>query len=339
MTNHPCLPTGKVGKDVLKRLVFTCLGIPSDKVLKGPTVGEDAAIIDIDDKVLVFKSNPITGAESRIGWLAVHINANDVAARGAKPRWYMSIVLLPEGSEESLLKIIMIEQHEACCELGVSIIGGHTEVTPGLSRPIIAGFMVGETTKKRYVTTGGAKPGDKIVLTRGVGIEGTGILATDLRDRLEDSIDAETLNRAAGMLNQINVVPEALKASSVEGVHSIHTPTEGGVLNGVIEIAEASNHGFTVYEDRFLILDETVAICDVLKVDPLKLLSSGSLLITVDPNKAEQLMHELSGIGVESRIIGNLDPDPNTRKLVKMDGESVPVADVVQDELYRLLCE
>ena len=339
MTTRPCLPAGKVGKDVLKRLVFTCLGVSSDKVITGPKVGEDAAILDMDDKVLILKANPITGAESRIGWLAVHINANDVAVRGADPKWYMSIVLLPEGSEEDLLRVIMTEQHEACCELGVSIIGGHTEVAPGLSRPIIAGFMIGETTRERYVTTGGAQAGDKIILTKGVGIEGTGILATDMRETLLKLVDTEILDKAASMLNEINVVPEALIAGRVEGVHSIHTPTEGGLLNGLIEVSEASNHGFTIYEDRLLIRHETSIVADALGVDPLKLLSSGSLLITVDPDQAEKVIEKLSGIGVESRVIGEVTSDPKSRLLIKIDGEVVPVDDVFQDEIYRLLCE
>jgi hydrogenase expression/formation protein HypE len=339
MTTRPCLPAGKVGKDILKRLVFTCLGVSSDKVITGPKVGEDAAILDMDDKVLILKANPITGAESRIGWLAVHINANDVAVRGADPKWYMSIILLPEGSEEDLLRVIMTEQHEACCELGVSIIGGHTEVAPGLSRPIIAGFMIGETTRERYVTTGGAQAGDKIILTKGVGIEGTGILATDMRETLLKLVDTEILDKAASMLNEINVVPEALIAGRVEGVHSIHTPTEGGLLNGLIEVSEASNHGFTIYEDRLLIRHETSIVADALGVDPLKLLSSGSLLITVDPDQAEKVIKKLSGIGVESRVIGEVTSDPKSRLLIKIDGEVVPVDDVFQDEIYRLLCE
>ena len=339
MTTRPYLPAGKVGKDVLKRLVFTCLGVSSDKVITGPKVGEDAAILDMDDKVLILKANPITGAESRIGWLAVHINANDVAVRGADPKWYMSIILLPEGSEEDLLRVIMTEQHEACCELGVSIIGGHTEVAPGLSRPIIAGFMIGETTRERYVTTGGAQAGDKIILTKGVGIEGTGILATDMRETLLKLVDTEILDKAASMLNEINVVPEALIAGRVEGVHSIHTPTEGGLLNGLIEVSEASNHGFTIYEDRLLIRHETSIVADALGVDPLKLLSSGSLLITIDPDQAEKVIEKLSGIGVESRVIGEVTFDPKSRLLIKIDGEVVPVDDVFQDEIYRLLCE
>ena len=332
------LPTGKVPKDVLKRLVFTCLGVPSGRVLKGPHVGEDSAVLDMGDRVLVAKANPITGAESRIGWLAVHINANDVAVRGAEPRWYMSVVLLPEGAQESLLETIMREQHEACCELGVCVMGGHTEVAPGLTRPIVSGFMLGEAEKSSYITTGGARAGDMIILTKGAGIEGTGILAVDLRDRLAGYVDETTLEKAKDMLRRVSVVPEALAASKIKGVHSIHTPTEGGVLNGLLEVSEASNLGFRVYEKDLLVAPETRAICEALSVDPLRLLSSGALLITVDLSMAEAVLSALEGIGVEARVIGEMTKS-SKRLMIGVDGSMASVDCVGQDELYRVLGE
>lgn len=329
------LPVGKVPKDVLKRLVFTCLGAPSSRLLKGPQVGEDSAIIDMGETVIIAKANPITGATTRIGWLAVHINANDVAVRGAKPFWYMSQVLLPEGSTEDDLDTIMKDQHEACTSLGVCVVGGHTEVAPGLTRPIIAGFMLGEAPKDRYITTGGAQPGDHIILTKGAGIEGTGILAADMTNRLEKEVDKTTLHNARLLLDQISVVPEAVIASATPGVHSIHTPTEGGVLNGLHEVAEASGQGFRVYRDKLLILEETRLICMVLGVDPLKLLSSGSLLVTVHPDASPGLVTRLNAEGVQARVIGEVTA--GGRVVVESDGSESVAEDVLQDELFRIL--
>jgi hydrogenase expression/formation protein HypE len=331
------LPTGKVSKDVLKRLVLTCLGIPNDRVLIGSGVGEDSAVIDMGDTVLVAKANPITGAESRIGWLAVHINANDVAVRGAEPRWYMSTVLLPEGADERLLETIMKDQNEACCGLGVSVVGGHTEVTPGLTRPIISGFMLGEVSKKNLIATSGARTGDAIILTRGAGIEGTGILAVDLRHRLEGLISLDILDQAAEMLKQISVVPEALKVSKIGGVHVIHTPTEGGVYNGLLEVSEASGLGFKIYESRLLLAPETRKICDALDVDPLKLLSSGSLIIVVDPLKARDIVKALTEMSVKANVIGEMTANPLERLIMGGDGSVKAVDEVEQDELYRVL--
>lgn len=331
------LPTGKIPKELLTKYVFTCLGVPNDRLIKGPLIGEDAAVIDMGERVLVAKANPITGAEEKIGWLAVHINANDVAARGADPVWYLSIVLLPEGADESLLETIMREQHEACSELGICIVGGHTEVAPDLGRPIVSGFMLGEARKENYVVTGGAQVGDHIVLTKGVGIEGTGILAADLGDRLKDKVSPDVLSGAVKLLDMISVVSEAKMAVSVGGVHSMHTPTEGGVLNGLLEISEASGLGFRINEGDLLIHDETRAICDALGVDPLRLLGSGSLLIVVDPEKSRELVSSLAFIHIPSNIIGEITQE--YKLIVGLDGVETVVGAVSQDELFRILEE
>jgi hydrogenase maturation factor len=331
------LPIGKVPKELLTKYVFTCLGLPSDRVIKGPHIGEDAAIIDMGDKVLIAKANPITGAEDKIGWLAVHINANDVAARGAEPLWYLSVVLLPENSDESLLETIMQGQHEACSKLGICIVGGHTEVAPDLGKPIVSGFMLGEARKNRYITTGGALIGDHIVLTKGVGLEGTGILSMDLRHRLIDKVSEDVLSDALKLLDMISVVPEARLASGIDGVHSMHTPTEGGILNGLIEISEASGYGFIIREENLLIYEETSQICKALEIDPLRLLSSGSLLIIIDPTKSSELVSLLATNNILSTVIGEVTPE--SRIVIKKDGSTRLIEDVKQDELFRILGE
>ena len=333
------LPTGKVPSDVLRRIVFPRLGVPSDRVLQGPGVGEDAAVIDMGDRVMVAKANPITGAEAKIGWLAVHINANDVASCGAKPQWFLSIILLPEGADESLLETIMVDMHEACREVGVSIIGGHTETTPGLSRPIVAGFMMGEVPKERYVTTGGARPGDQIILTKGAGIEGTGILATDLAGLLRGKVSAETLVGAEEMLKKISVVREALKAVEVGGVNSLHTPTEGGLMQGLWEMAEAAGVGLAIREESVPVAEETRQICEALHVDPFKLMSSGSLLIASDPGSAKSVARAIEGLGVKASVIGEVKHSRDGRQILRADGSRVAIEAVLQDEVYRMLDE
>ncbi|MCK5671546.1 AIR synthase family protein [Candidatus Bathyarchaeota archaeon] len=334
MSDDRNLATGKIPKDVLNRLVLTCLGAHSDRVLKGPKVGEDAALLDMGDRIIIAKANPITGAEIKIGWLAVHINANDVAARGGKPLWYLSTILLPEGAHESLLETIMKEQHEACCALGISIVGGHTEVVKGLPKAIVSGFMLGEVSAESMVTTDGARIGDDIILTKGVGIEGTGILASDLRHKLGAHMSAEQLDSAAKFLDMISVVPEAMAASSI-GVHSMHTPTEGGVLNGLLEISEACKLGFTVSEADMPVHDETKAISEALGIDPLKLLSSGSLLICSDPGRSKDILGALEKIGVKANVIGKITDG----SCVIIDGNGIERAagEVIQDELFRIL--
>lgn len=302
-------------------------------------MGEDAPIIDMGAKVLVAKANPITGADGNIGRLAVHVNANDVAARGARPLWFMNTIFLPEGATEARLEEIMEEIDRACKELGVQLIGGHTECVAGLDKPIIAGFMMGEAPKNRYVTTGGARPGDRVILTKTAGLEGTSILASDLEERLKRKIDQKTLQRARKMIDAISVVPEALKAVDAGGVHSMHTPTEGGVLNGLYEMAAAARVGLSVEENLIPVAPETAVIAETLGVDPLKLLSSGALLMAVDEAGVGKVLAVLEGIGVQATIIGEVKERAEGRVLTRADGTQKTIDPVRQDELFRILGE
>jgi hydrogenase expression/formation protein HypE len=331
--------TGKVPSDALRRLVFNRLGVPTERVLSGPGVGEDAAVIDMGDRVLVAKGDPITGAEGNIGWLSVHINANDIASTGARPLWFVCIALLPEGADESMLKGIMDDIHEACLEVGVSLVGGHTETTPGLDRPILVGFMMGEAQRDRYVTTGGARPGDLIILTKGAGIEGTAIIASDLRDHLKGKVDDQVVERGAGMVRWISVVPEAMKAVEAGSPNSLHDPTEGGLINGLWEMAEAAGVGMKVDRASIPIPDETRQICGAMGVDPLRLLGSGALMITAQPDEAEKIMEALTEEGISASVIGWVTPLSEGRLLVDEKGNHEPIEAVEQDELYRILDE
>jgi hydrogenase expression/formation protein HypE len=333
------LRTGKIPQDTLRRCVLTHLGATSDRVLRGAAVGEDAAVIDMGSKVLVTKANPITGADYNIGWLVVHVNANDVAARGAKPLWFMGTILLPEGTTESRLEIIMEDMEKACKELGVQLVGGHTECVAGLERPIIAGFMMGEAPKGRYVTTDSARPGDKIILTKTAGLEGTSILASDLEEKLKRKIDQRTLQRARRMIEIVSVVPEALKAAEIGGVHSMHTPTEGGVLNGLYEMASAARVGLSVEESLIPVAPETAIIAETLDVDPLKLLSSGALLLSVAVDRVDRVIDALEGINVQASVIGDVRERSEGRVITRSDGSQRTIDPVRQDELFRLLGE
>lgn len=330
-------PTGKVPSDVLRRVVFSRLGVPSNRLLQGPGVGEDAAVIDMGEKVLIVKSDPITGAVGSIGWLAVHINANDVASTGARPLWFLCVTLLPEGAGEELLDEIMDQMQAALGEVGVGLIGGHTETTPGLDRPLIIGFMMGEADKDKYVTTGGAQPGDVIILTKSAGIEGTAVLAQDLNVVLRERVRDDVLVSAESMLRRISVVPEAMRAMEAGGVTSLHDPTEGGVLNGIWEMAEAAEVGVVINEEAIPIADETRRICGALEIDPLKLMGSGALLIASKPDEAQGIISAVHEIGIEASVIGEVTHEANGRILLRGDGSTVPIEAVNQDEVYRVL--
>ena len=337
MTKIHVFPTGKIRAEILKRVIFKRLGAQSDRVLVGPGIGEDAAVIDMGDRVLVLKSDPITGAVGSIGWLAVHVNANDIATCGARPQWFFCTMLLPEGADEALLKEIVTDMDRAARGLGVAIVGGHSETTPGLSRPILVGFMVGETVKNSYIATRGAQVGDALILTKTAGLEGTAVLAADLADVLREKVDEKMLTRAQRFLDSISVVEEAMKAMEVGGVHSMHDPTEGGVLNGVWEMAEAAGKGVTIHKERIRVAPETKAICDAFEIDPLKTMGSGALLISAEQGKAGEIVSSLKEMNVEASIIGEVTPSKEGRWVICGDGRKEELLPQDQDHVYKVL--
>lgn len=327
---------GKIPPRILESIVFQRLGASRRDVVLGPSVGEDAAIVQVNEGKLVLSCDPISGALKRVGWLAVNVAANDVATRGAEPLWYLACVLLPKNGFEALLEEICGDMDAAAKRLNVSIVGGHSEITPGIDHPIIVGCCAGSLKGKRYFITAMAKPGSKIVLTKGAGVEGTAILAIDLKDAIVNRFGAGLAKRAERYLDLISVVPEAKLASSVDGVLAMHDPTEGGVAGGLNEMAEAAKCGFKVYEEKILVREETAKICGYLGLDPLKLISSGSLLIAVEEWAAEALTWKLNEIGVQSSIIGEFVKDPGSRTIVKANGLEEPLPTPESDEIWKM---
>jgi len=325
---------GKVPPEVLEKIVFDRLGVNDERVIIKSGVGIDAAAIDFGDSVLVATSDPITGAEKHIGFYAVNVNANDVATFGAKPKWFLVTILLPENADEELLEKIMEDMHKSAGRLGVSIVGGHTEVTVGLNRPIVIGTMLGEVKKDQLVTSNGAKPGDVIILTKGAGIEGTSIIASENEEELKKVFGKELVENAKRFLQKISVVKEALIAAEI-GVHAMHDPTEGGIANGFHEMADAAGLGFRVYYEEIFIAEETRKLCEHFKLDPLALISSGSLLIAAPPEKAEKVVEAIRRKGIEAAIVGEFLEDNNIKVIVK-DGKEVPLKRPETDEIWKL---
>jgi len=331
--------TGKVPPRFLSQIVFQRTGAPNRRLLLGPALGEDAAIVRARGRVLVLTTDPITGAQENAGWLSVHVNANDVATRGAKPVWFLCCLLLPERSDAGILDKIMSQVDEAAREISVTVAGGHSEITPGLHRPIIVGSMIGEVMSGRYVTTAGAKPGDKIVLTKTIGIEGTAVLAHDLEEKLTRSLGEATVRRAKTFSRRISVVKDAMIASATGGVHAMHDPTEGGIICGLWELAEASKAGMAVDESKIKMASETEDVCRALGVDPFRVLSSGALLISSKPSQADMITKSLVKHGVDACVIGEMTKLEKGRTLIKRDGTRTKIEPPARDELYEVLKE
>ena len=323
---------GKVPPEVL-RAILSLFKFSDERVLVGPGEGIDGAVVDFGNEVLVASTDPITGTERRIGFYAVHINANDVAVMGAEPRWFLSTVLLPEDSEEGLALRIAGEIEENAGKLGVAVIGGHTEVTPGLKRPIVVGTMLGVAPKEKFVSPERISPGDLIVVTKWVGLEGTSIIAEEKGEELREVMSEEELERAKKLIELISVVKEAL--ASRDFASGMHDPTEGGLANGLHEMANAAKLGFRVFADRIPILPETRKICEFYNLNPLALISSGALLIALPRRNAGGLLQRLSGMGIPVSIIGEFTSEGE--RVIVERGRELPLERPKTDELWKVV--
>jgi len=313
------LPPGKIPVDLLKDVVFKNLGAARSEVILGPKAGVDGAVIDMGSKDAIVSMDPITGAVEHIGWEAININANDIATFGVEPAFFFSCIMIPAGADSQIIDTISTQMHHAAAELGIAIVGGHCEVTPGLANPIVVGCIMGLTEKGKYVTAAGAKTGDKIILTKTAGIEGTAILATDREEQLKKVFNQTILDGAKQFYSQISIVKDALTAYRSGGVHAMHDPTEGGILNGIHEMADAANLGVRVFKDKITVEPETAKICRFYEIDPLQLISSGALLIAADPEAAPKIVDNLAKERIFADVIGEFLPNTNKRILVHGD--------------------
>ena len=332
------MEVGKLPQELLARLL-SAIPIGDERVVLGPRPGEDAALIDMGEKLLVVKTDPVTFATDLIGWYAVQVNANDLASMGARPRWFMATLLLPETTTPSQVEEVFSQITSACQALGITLVGGHTEITYQLPRPIVVGVMLGEVEKDRVVLTSGARPGDSILLTKGIPIEGAALLARDAQEALlKAGVGPDIISRAKEYLFQpgISVVEEALAACDAVEVHSMHDPTEGGLATGLLEVATAAKAGVFIDQDSIPLLPEGQAICQALGLDPLGLLASGALILTLDQKDVPRLKRTLEEKGVSSYEIGRVTELSEGLRLGTREGvKDLPT--FPRDELARFL--
>ncbi len=321
---------GKVDRASFDRIIFPKLGRRDPTVLIGPQHGVDAAAIELPDgSVMVIKEDPTFGLPvlmPHFGWAIVHICASDVACLGVKPR-YMSIsLLLPPGTTDKVLEGIWNEIHQECEKLDIAIVGGHTGIYPGIGYPLNGGCtMIGLGQKSQLTPACNAKTGDVVIMTKGLAIEAAGILAYQAEKALTERFGSDVVSKGKDYFFQMTVVKDALTAAP--NAHAMHDATEGGLLNGVYEVAAASNKGVTLYEDSIPIPEEIQLICDYFNIDPLISISEGTLLVTASSEKAEIIIKDLKDNSIPAWIIGEITE--NDRTFVRKDGlreELKPVA-------------
>ncbi len=324
------LEIGKIPNNILEKLLSEFSEPVRTEVLTKPGIGEDCAALDLSGDLCVVTTDPITGADDEIGTLGIHIALNDLASSGAEPVGLLITILAPANTELETIESLIKQIKEVSSVMKIDIIGGHTEVTDAVNRLVLSITAIGRTKKNSLITTNGAKPGDSIILTKYAAIEGTAILAWLFEKELTKEFGDEFVNSAKNLLRDISVVKEGIMAAQF-GVSCMHDVTEGGVIGAAWEIGTASGYGFEIYRNRIPILEETRRICTFLSLDPLKLISSGSMLITT-PN-GEELIRIFNQNDIKASEIGRITFGRDF--LLKDDDITIKITVPESDELYK----
>lgn len=331
------LKAGKLDSELLKKIVFENIKYKNPEVLTRASVGEDCAVMEFGDYECIMSTDPITAAISDIGSLAVHITCNDIASNGVRPLGIMLAVMLPVGTTAEEVETIMKQAGETAANLGVEIVGGHTEITQAVNTPVIVSTAVGKAKRGTSQRTEDMKPGDYIMMTKFAGIEGTGIIASDFREDLKAILTPEELTEAINLLTQVSVVKDGIAAGKV-GTAGMHDITEGGVLGAVWEMCQVSNTGCEVWLDKIPVKEVTKKICKHYDIDYLRLISSGCMLIIIAPEKKELLEQAMAEAGVEMNCIGRVCE--GSKGIMQCETEGAELAEITppkSDELYKVI--
>jgi hydrogenase expression/formation protein HypE len=331
------LPIGKLSPAFLSELLekYTT---EDETIIVGPKVGADATVIDQGAFYLIAKTDPITFVTENIGYYAININANDIACMGGIPRWFLVTILLPEGlTSQAMVEGIFAQLHSACEELDILFCGGHTEVTSGINRPILVGQMLGVVEKNSLISSQNAKPGDDVLLTKGIAIEASSIIAREKGELLAEIYSEELVEKCKNFVHQpgISILKDASLAIQFGGVHAMHDPTEGGLAMGLHELAIAAGVGLKIFESEIPIIPESKLLCDQYDIDPLGAIASGALLIVTDQHYTNKILEVFKENQIDIRNIGKVMPVEYGTKLIVNDSE-LDLPEYYQDEITKL---
>ncbi len=323
---------GKVSGNKLKKTILDKINHFRSDVLVGAGTGEDSAVVDFGDYMLVVSSDPITGAEKNAGFLAVNVASNDIAAAGAEPFGIQVVLLLPPELEEDKSEEIMKDIVTAAKDIEVEVLGGHTEITDLVDKPIIVVTSLGRAKKNELTSSSSAEFGDILYISKGMGIEGSYILVSDYEDYLlEQGVNPASIQSVKKYINKLSVLPES-RIARKNGVKALHDVTEGGVYGAVAEIAAASGLGYLIEKDNFVINKEVADICDKLNIDPAGLISSGTMLMAAP--KELDLNEIFKDSGIEIFRVGKL---LKKGQYILENGARKPFTVPEKDELWKFI--
>jgi hydrogenase maturation factor len=331
------LNPGKLPGALLAHLLGGLPAAGSD-IIVGPGIGRDAAAVRIGDSILVLKSDPITFASRGAARYLVSINSNDLACLGATPKWMLVTGMFPVGTTRAEIQEMFAELADVTTEAGIALVGGHTEITSAVNRPVLVGMLAGESTEPRLLKPGNAVAGDLLVVSQPIAIEGTALLAQELEAQLTAEVGREVVMRAQTLLDRpgLSVARDAELAFASADIHAMHDPTEGGISTGAREIAEASGLAAQVHLDRIPVMPETSSIANALGINPIGMLASGSLLVAVPKQDVRALLTAWENAGAQPSVIGRLISAEAGHQLI--DGvETRELPAFEQDEVSRAL--
>lgn len=329
------LKNGKLDSKLLEDIVFNHLRLRRPEVLVRPGIGEDCAVVDFDPYECVLSTDPITGAITEIGSLAVHISCNDIASNGIEPLGIMLAVMLPEGTTREEIEEMMRQAGQAAEELGVEIIGGHTEITPAVTKPVIVSTAIGRALKGSSQQAKEMKPGDYVLMTKWAGLEGTGIIASDCEAQLAGILTPAELDAAKNLLSQVSVVREGILAGKI-GTSGMHDITEGGILGALWEMCQIAGVGAELWTDKIPVAEVTKKISGHYGIDYLRLISSGCMMIVSTPEKRQVLEDALTQAGIPVACIGVIKAREEGIYMVAGDAKR-EIAPPDSDELYKVI--
>jgi hydrogenase maturation factor len=335
---HPStiLDAGKLPADLLARLLAG-VKVDDPSVLVAPAPGFDAAMIRPGDDIIV-KSDPITFSTSSPGEYLVAVNANDIACLGGVPRWLTVTALFPHGGTTARdVADLFASLVKACERIGVSLVGGHTEITPGIDRLLLSGTMIGIPGNLGALFPGSARAGDELWMTQAAGIEGTSIIASEAPEADLAGIPQHLLDAARSLLDDpgISIVAPADLARRTTTVTAMHDPTEGGIATAIHELADASGLGFEIELEQIPVWPVTRALTERFDISPFGLISSGALLFAAAPGAENDLQRAFDEAGIPVTRIGHLVADRHHR-VARTTGGQRPLPRYDADEITRV---
>lgn len=329
----PYEEVGKLPNDELDELILSKIKNRRPEVVGGSSIGEDTAVLDLEGDYAVLSSDPITGAADHLGTLAIHISVNDVSTKSADAVGVLLTLLLPVNTTSGEIEKIMSDAQRAAEEVGLDIVGGHTEITDAVTKPVMVSTVIGRVNKSLMPDAGAIRPGYVVAMTKYAGLEGTAILCSDFGDKLKE-IGEEILSEGRELVHHLSVQCEGRIAANYR-IGYMHDVTEGGIEGALWETSQAIGKGIEINKKDIPLHIATKKIAERLEINPYRLISSGSMIIVLDERDVEDMKRELEKENILFTVIGRVVA---SEKMIFAD-EETSIEAPGPDDLFKAIAQ